>query len=143
MNSRSQGPDGGVTASRYCYIGGFDGTSNALAGMMFGMKVGGTHAHSFVQSFSGLSELDTRLITLPGGSGQVDFVEIVLRIRSDLNWEHTNKGELAAFICYCQAFPDAFLALVDTYDTLVSGIPNFLMCAVAMFQIGYQPLGIR
>ena len=37
----------------------------------------------------------------------------------------------------------AFLALVDTYDTLVSGIPNFLICALAMLEIGYKPLGIR
>jgi hypothetical protein len=37
----------------------------------------------------------------------------------------------------------AFLALVDTYDTLVSGIPNFLVCALAMLEIGYKPLGIR
>lgn len=66
-----QGPDGGVTASRYCYIGGFDGTSNALAGMLFGMKVGGTHAHSFVQSFSGVDDLNSRLITLPDGTSQV------------------------------------------------------------------------
>lgn len=28
----------------------------------------------------------------------------------------TNESELAAFISYAQAFPRAFLALVDTYD---------------------------
>ena len=28
-----------MSATRYAYVGGFDGTSNALAGMMFGMKV--------------------------------------------------------------------------------------------------------
>mmetsp|Transcript_8352 Transcript_8352/g.18981 ORF Transcript_8352/g.18981 Transcript_8352/m.18981 type:complete len:547 (-) Transcript_8352:129-1769(-) len=140
---RSQGPDGGVSASRYSYIGGFDGTSNALAGMLFGMKVGGTHAHSFVQSFSSLDDLTTRLIELPGREETVDLVDIVLKYRAQLEWEHTNSGELAAFISYCQAFPHSFLALVDTYDTLVSGIPNFLLCALAMYEVGYIPIGIR
>jgi hypothetical protein len=29
-----------------------------------------------------------------------------------------NEGEFAAFCAYALAFPDGFLALVDTYDTL-------------------------
>lgn len=139
---RAQGPNGGVSASRYAYVGGFDGTSNSLAGMMFGMKVGGTHAHSYVQSFSSLEDLPTRQIEGADGT-MVDLVEVVLKYRTELGWQHTNSGELAAFISYCQAFPGAFVALVDTYDTLVSGIPNFIVVALAMVEIGHRPIGIR
>ena len=48
---RAQGPDGGVTGSRAAYIGGCVGTSNALAGRIYGIPVKGTHAHSWVMSF--------------------------------------------------------------------------------------------
>src|SRR5512139_26205 len=139
---RAQGPDGGVSASRYSYMGGFDGTSNVLAGYLFGIPIRGTHAHSYVQSFTGVEDLKDR--TLAGADGKVyDFVKMVLEIRTELGFNHTNEGELVSFVAYAQAFPRGFLALVDTYDTLKSGVPNFACVALGLLKLGYRPIGVR
>ncbi|HWX22739.1 MAG TPA: nicotinate phosphoribosyltransferase [Candidatus Binatia bacterium] len=53
---RAQGLDGGLTASRAAFIGGCAGTSNLMAGKVYGIPVAGTHAHCWVMSFD--SELE-------------------------------------------------------------------------------------
>ena len=139
---RAQGPDGGVSASRYSYIGGFDATSNVLAGKLFGVPVRGTHAHAFVTAFTGMDDLVGRTLTTTQGHA-VDFVALVEQCRDELGFTRTNAGELASFAAFALAFPRGFLALVDTYDTLRSGVPNFLTVALALIRCGYQPVGIR
>ncbi len=48
---RAQGIDGGVSVARAAYVGGCAGTSNVLAGKLYGVPVRGTHAHSWVMFF--------------------------------------------------------------------------------------------
>lgn len=140
---RAQGPDGAMTASKFSYIGGFDGTSNVLAGMIHHLPVKGTHAHSFVMSHQALSDLKTTSIRTPSGA-KVEFLSLVLEKRKLLGYEErSHEGELAAFVSYACAFSNGFLALVDTYDTLISGVPNFLSVGWALAEIGYNPVGIR
>lgn len=46
---RAQEADAAIWGTRAAYIGGFDSTSNLLAGKMFGIPSAGTHAHAWVQ----------------------------------------------------------------------------------------------
>jgi len=54
---RAQGVDGSLSAARAAFIGGCTGTSNVLAGKLFGIPVRGTHSHSWVLCFE--SELES------------------------------------------------------------------------------------
>jgi nicotinate phosphoribosyltransferase len=100
---RAQGPDGAVSASRAAYIGGAFGTSNTLAGKIYGIPVMGTMAHSWVMSFN---------------------------------------SEEEAFDAYAELYPDRSIFLIDTYDTLKSGIQNAIKAGKKLAAKG-KNFGVR
>ena len=97
---RAQGADAAILGARAAYIGGCNGTACTISDQMFGVKAGGTMAHSWVQMF------DT---------------------------------ELEAFETYCRLYPTNATLLVDTYNSLKSGVPN----AIRAFDKVLKPLGIK
>lgn len=146
---RAQGPDGGLSASKYSYIGGFDGTSNVLAGKLFNIPVKGTHAHSYITSFNCLDDLYSRNLVFKSVNTEKDFASSAIEWRERISsifsivLSEVNDGELAAFISFAIAFPNGFTALVDTYDVKKSGLINFCAVALALDEFGYKALGIR
>lgn len=59
------------------------------------------------------------------------------------SWVMNFPDEYTAFINYANAYPDNVLLLVDTYDTLKSGVPNAIRCFDEMVKQGKKPKGIR
>jgi nicotinate phosphoribosyltransferase len=53
------------------------------------------------------------------------------------------EGELGAFDAYADAYPDDCLLLVDTIDTLESGVPNAITVFERLRAAGHAPVGIR
>ena len=100
---RAQGPDGAMSATRAAYIGGAAGTSNTLAGKLYGIPVMGTMAHSWIMSHS---------------------------------------SELEAFRAYAKIYPENSVFLIDTYDTLKSGIKNAIIAGGELVEKGYN-FGVR
>lgn len=103
---RAQGPDASLYGARASIIGGFNATSNVLAGKLFNIPISGTHAHSWIMSFN---------------------------------------SELEAFEKYAQLYPDSCILLVDTYNTLKSGVPNAIKVFKKLFEKNIHPkiYGIR
>ena len=55
------------------------------------------------------------------------------------SWVQMFPSEYEAFVAYCKAYPDNAVLLVDTYNTLKSGVPN----AIRAFNEVLKPLGIK
>lgn len=142
---RAQGPDGGFSASKYSAVGGFVATSNVQAGHLLGLAVAGTHAHAFVQAYRSLDEVKDLTCPMEHEGDDVKLLPRVLEYRQRLGvaYQATNDGELAAFIAYAAAFPASFLCLIDTYDTLRSGLLNFVLVALVLDDCGYKAKGVR
>lgn len=59
------------------------------------------------------------------------------------SWVMAFPSELDAFRAYAKAYPDGCLLLVDTYDTLGSGVPNAIKVFDELKAAGHKPMGIR
>lgn len=59
------------------------------------------------------------------------------------SWVMSFPTELDAFMAYAKTYPDGCLLLVDTYDTLHSGVPNAIKVFDYLKKNGHKPLGIR
>lgn len=53
------------------------------------------------------------------------------------------RSELDAFRAYAELYPDNCLLLVDTVDTLASGVPNAITVFEELRKKGYAPAGVR
>ena len=59
------------------------------------------------------------------------------------SWVMNFPTELEAFRSYARSFPDGCLLLVDTYDTLRSGVPHAIEVFKELRKAGHEPKGIR
>lgn len=59
------------------------------------------------------------------------------------SWVMTFPSEFEAFKAYAEIYPNNCLLLVDTYDTLHSGVPNAIRVFDQMKAKGLKPAGIR
>lgn len=59
------------------------------------------------------------------------------------SWVMSFPTELEAFRAYAEIFPTSCMLLVDTYDTLRSGVPNAIKVFDELKSKGYKPVGIR
>ncbi|KAL4460963.1 hypothetical protein ABPG74_016435 [Tetrahymena malaccensis] len=134
---RAQSPGAALVASRYAYMGGFNETSNLLASSRYDIPVSSTMSHSYVTSYTSLDEVQDFLLN------GVNVKQKALYYRQVLQFSKTSDSELSSFIAFSKSFPHKFLCLVDSFDSLKSGVPNFLAVALALIDAGYQPIGVR
>lgn len=59
------------------------------------------------------------------------------------SWIMNFKDEREAFEAYAETYPDDCVLLVDTYDTLSSGMPNAVAVLKNLKEKGHAPKGIR
>lgn len=109
---------------------------------MFNIPVKGTHAHAYITSFTGFDELSNKEIPHKESGMLTTFFDVISFYKSsfvhkgcsanllELAVEHrknltdvlmistaeASDGELAAMVSFAIAFPNGFMALVDTYD---------------------------
>lgn len=109
------------------------------SGLYYNIPIRGTIAHAFIMSYQNTNEESYKKFCVQGKN----LWEICLKYREELGWKDTNLNELASFISFTYVYPKSSLLLVDTYNTIHSGVKNFLLVALALKEVNIQPIGIR
>ena len=71
---------------------------------------------------------------LPQGTHAHSMVQVFMTL---------GEGELGAFRAYADMYPDDCILLVDTIDTLDSGMPNAITVFEELKRSGHTPIGVR
>ena len=71
---------------------------------------------------------------LPQGTHAHSMVQVFMTL---------GEGELGAFRAYADMYPDDCILLVDTIDTLESGMPNAITVFEELKRKGHRPIGVR
>jgi len=100
----------------------------------FGANAGGRAALIGGADFTSNVGLSVRLGTEPKGTHAHSMVQLFITM---------GEGELGAFRAYAELYPDECTLLVDTIDTLASGVPNAITVFEELRALGHEPAGIR
>jgi nicotinate phosphoribosyltransferase len=85
-------------------------------------------------SFSSNVAVSRQLDLPPKGTHAHSMVQLFMTL---------GMGELGAFEAYADVYPDDCLLLVDTVDTLESGVPHAIRVFEKLRRAGHKPVGIR
>lgn len=155
---RAHGIDGALSASRAAYIGGCSSTSNVLAGKLFGIPVGGTHAHSWVMSFDSEPEaFKAYAAAMPGNciflvdtydtlKGVENAIAIGKSLRNEgkkLSGIRIDSGDLAYFSIKAREMLDAagfkdtvIVASNDLDEHIISSLKTAQGAAINVWGVG-------
>ena len=105
---RMHGADAAIKAVRAYHIAGIDSTSNVLAGKVYGVKVTGTMAHSYIESFDSEREAFATFAQLyPETTLLVDTYDTLAAVRM--------VADMAA------EMGDSFIAGIDSTSNVLAG----------------------
>ncbi len=120
-------------ASRIKYAAGENSTVLDF-GLRRAQGLGGIHATraAMIGGFDGTSNVySAQRFSIPAGGTMAH------------SWIQSFDDELTAFRTYSEHYPKSTHLLVDTYDTLGSGVPNAIIMAKELREKGYELRGIR
>ncbi|MCP4305898.1 MAG: nicotinate phosphoribosyltransferase [bacterium] len=103
-------------------------------GPAFGANAGGRAALIGGADFTSNVGVSHELGVDPKGTHAHSMVQVFMAL---------GHGELEAFRAFAEVYPDDCILLVDTINTLKSGVPNAITVFEELRAAGHEPVGIR